>query len=253
MIVRIIFYIFLVSGILNAAKILPYGIVLNNDKMNSTLEIKNTNGEKEVYYAELFKVVHSDDGFTKFEQSDDFIIFPSVIRLNPNTTRKVKVFYPSKKKKYGRYYIKIVQLTDLKQADELEQKEQIDGTKFDLKVAVAKYIRIDIVDNNTVLDNKSIDFKYIEQTDSGLIINLKNNTNQFLRLTGLTFFLGLDDKNQAKKFVLNKTIQINPKSDIKYKFTSASKNNIFLESLDKTHVQYKVNDTVYIDDSIEIR
>ena len=236
---KIIFLLFLLPPILHSATIFPSGIDLSNNR-STTLQISNDSDSDEVYSAELLKVVHTQDGYTKLEASEDLTIFPSIIRLNTKKSRKIKVFKTTSESIYGRYFIKFGSIGDL----QIPNNKDTNATPVAVAVTIttAKYIRIDINENDYIVDENTIDFENIQVFDDKIIITINNTSNNFLRIKDPCFLLALDSSDITKKYSLNTTIEILPKHKINYsfKFTKDTPKIPFEKGLVRTHVNYKI-------------
>ena len=247
---KLIFLLFLLPPILQSATISPSGLDLSNSR-SATLQIRNDSDSDEIYSAELLKVVQTQEGYTKLEESEDLTIFPPIIRLKSNKSRRLKVFKTTIEPIYGRYFIKVGSIA----APQIPKNKDTKATSVAITITTAKYIRIDINENGYTVDKNSIDFESIEFFDDKIIMTIQNTSNNFLRIQSPSFLLSSDSSDITKKFSLKTTIEILPKHTINYyfMFTKDMPKIQFEQGLAHTLVNYKIKNIDFVDDSVNIK
>ena len=222
----------------------PVGIKFNNTKKSAILKLTNENEFNEVYSVQLLKVVHTKNGYTEFKPSNDFMIFPKIIRLKSLKSRKLKVFRNGTSPIYGRYFLKISALSNMKKSDLKIIEKGSDISLLSISVKSINYVRIDIHDKDTTVDNSSIDVNSISIDGDYLSFSMQNNTNNFLRVKELEIY-SLDGN---KIYKIDRIIALLPQAKIDYSI-KLNECNVRLcnKELDKIDVKYKINNSIFMD------
>jgi hypothetical protein len=152
---------------------------------------------------------------------------------------------------YGRYFIKFGSLSGL-QSSNLEEAEI---TTVSAIITIAKYIRIDINENGSIVDKSAIDFDSVQVFNDKMVITINNTSNNFLRIKNPCFLLTSDNSDIEKKIPLKRTIEILPKHKINYyfMFTKDIPKRLFEKNLTLSHINYKIKNIEFVDYSVKIK